>query len=273
MKLLAFDTSTEQMSIAVGVSGGVGAAADAAGWQVWRHQGEGGAQASAHLIDRAMALLAEAGLELAALDAICFGCGPGSFTGLRTACAVAQGLAYGVDLPVLPVDSLLALAEAARMAQCPDATEVQVLALLDARMDEIYTGRYHYRDSGPVASTGPATPAAGHWQVLAPAALVQPHDVAGLAKAALPDGPLLLAGNAMAVYAEAMQLDTQLPGVPRQHAVPLAEAMLRLAPDLLAVGAAVAAAQALPVYVRDKVAQTTAERMALKHVPSPATGS
>ncbi|MBC7471527.1 MAG: tRNA (adenosine(37)-N6)-threonylcarbamoyltransferase complex dimerization subunit type 1 TsaB, partial [Ramlibacter sp.] len=77
MKLLAFDTSTETMSIAV-----------ADGARLWRHSGTGGAQASSTLIPAIQALLAEAGLGLRQLDAIAFGHGPGSFTGLRTACSV-----------------------------------------------------------------------------------------------------------------------------------------------------------------------------------------
>ena len=84
MKLLAFDTSTEIMSIAV--------AHDA---QLWQHTGAGGAQASSTLIPAIQALMAQAGLRLEQLDAIVFGRGPGSFTGLRTACSVAQGLAFG----------------------------------------------------------------------------------------------------------------------------------------------------------------------------------
>ena len=98
MKLLAFDTSTESMSIAVGD-----------GVRVWEHTGAGGAKASATLIPAILALLQEAGLALRQLDAIAFGRGPGSFTGLRTACSVAQGLAFGAAVKVLPVDTLHAL--------------------------------------------------------------------------------------------------------------------------------------------------------------------
>lgn len=98
--LLAFDTSTEQLSVAVqrGRDG-----------QRFAHTGAGGAQASATLIPTVQALLAQAGLALGELQAIVFGRGPGSFTGLRTACSVAQGLAWGAGLPVLPVDTLLAV--------------------------------------------------------------------------------------------------------------------------------------------------------------------
>ena len=120
MKLLAFDTSTDHISIALtcpvdGVA------------QVWQHDGAGGALASGSLIPAIEALMAQAGLRYAALDAIAFGQGPGSFTGLRTACAVAQGLAFGAGIPVLPVDTLLMLAEQARCAHFDTAASVRVL--------------------------------------------------------------------------------------------------------------------------------------------------
>ena len=100
MNLLAFDTSTETLSIAV-----------QRGAHVLAHEAAGGAQASAALIPQALALLAQAQLAVADLHAIAFGRGPGAFTGLRAACAVAQGLAWGAGVPVLPIDTLLAMAE------------------------------------------------------------------------------------------------------------------------------------------------------------------
>ena len=129
MKLLAFDTSTEMLSIAV-------SAGPASG--VLEHTAAGGAQASAALIPAIQDLLARAGLELRALDAIAFGRGPGSFTGLRTAAAVAQGLGFGAGVPVLPIDTLLAVAEEAHGA----TGATQVVAVLDARMDEVYVAAY-----------------------------------------------------------------------------------------------------------------------------------
>ena len=123
MNLLAIDTSTERLSIAV-----------QRGTRQWQHEGVGGRHSSTALIPESLKLLAAAELRLHELDAIVFGRGPGSFTGLRTACSVAQGLALGADLQVLPLDTLLAVAEQARMAH---GTE-QVLALLDARMGQVY---------------------------------------------------------------------------------------------------------------------------------------
>ena len=142
-RLLAFDTSTEQLAIAV---------AGPAGERTLLLPG--GAQASAALLPAVHRLLAEAGLRLQDLDAIAFGQGPGAFTGLRTSCAVAQGLGFGLDRPLLPLDSLLLVAEDAR-AQHPGDDDVVVV--MDARMDEIYGGRYRWDGS--------------RWQVLAAPAL------------------------------------------------------------------------------------------------------
>ena len=248
MKLLAFDTSTEVMSIAVCRS-------DGAQVRQWLHTGAGGAQASGGLIAGVMDLLAQAGLELGQLDAICFGAGPGSFTGLRTACSVAQGFAFGAGVPVLPVDTLLAVAEEARGARRSDVANIanvanvvalRITALLDARMDEMYVASYDYLD--------------GQWSIVAPSHLVRPEAFQAPGAGA---GAQLLAGNVWAAYGERL-----LPGIPAglQHlsALPTAAAMLRLAPALLAAGKAVRAEHALPAYIRDKVAKTTAERMAEK---------
>ena len=237
MNLLAFDTSTDALSMAVSrpVDGEV---------RVWHSSGPGGAQASSSLIGGLMDLLHQADLRLAGLDAICFGSGPGSFTGLRTACSVAQGLAFGADVPVLPVPSLLAVAQAARADAAPQATHGQVTALLDARMEEIYAATYAF--------------AGDQWTVLQAPCLVAPPDLAHWALPSPTDGSWYAwAGNALGLYADQL---TCPPGVPGVAALPTAQAMLQLAPALLAAGQAVPAREALPLYVRDKVAKTTAER-------------
>jgi tRNA threonylcarbamoyladenosine biosynthesis protein TsaB len=253
MKLLAFDTSTEVMSIAV-------ACTNSGNTRLWQHTGPGGAQASTGLIAAVMDLLQQADLKLGELDAICFGSGPGSFTGLRTACAVAQGLAFGAGVPVLPVNSLLAVAEDARFTQLPQAQALCITALLDARMDEMYAATFAYL--------------AGHWREVQGAALVKPEDLAPSASA---DGSVpVMAGNVFAMYGARIPpfVPSQSTSVPhaslRLQAGPTAAAMLRLAPQLLAAGAAVAAQDALPLYVRDKVAQTTAERAAIKEAQTAA---
>lgn len=250
---LAFDTSTDVLSLAV-----------SRGERVWTQTLPGGAQASTGLIPAVLALLAEADMPLASLDAIVFGRGPGSFTGLRTACAVAQGLAFGAHVPVLPVDTLLAVAEEARWSQvqagaiAPNAA-LTVLALLDARMDEVYSAAYLWQPSPDSAH--------GHWQAASQLQVGAPGHiwVADARHAALilhSGHRLLLAGNAFAAYGERLPSDWLQ--VMRCEALPTAAALLRLAPRLWALGQAVSAEQAMPLYKRDKVANTTAEREATK---------
>jgi tRNA threonylcarbamoyladenosine biosynthesis protein TsaB len=222
LKLLAFDTSTEALSVAV-----------RRGDRLLEHSGIGGAQSSTTLIPLIQQLLAEAGLALAELDAIAFGRGPGSFTGLRTACSVAQGLGFGAGLRLLPIDTLHAMAEEARHR----FGAMRVVAVLDARMDQVYAARYEL---------GNAASPAGEAELLAPEEVEVPSGWA-------------LAGNAFAAYGERLSA-----AVARHEVLPTAAAMLRLAPQLLAAGRTVAPAEAWPLYVRDKVAQTTAERAALK---------
>ncbi|MDR2990566.1 MAG: tRNA (adenosine(37)-N6)-threonylcarbamoyltransferase complex dimerization subunit type 1 TsaB [Burkholderiaceae bacterium] len=242
MNLLAFDTSTERISAAV-----------QRGDVRWRYDGAGGPNASAALIPALLDLLVQASLTLADLDALVFGRGPGSFTGLRTACAVAQGLAFGAALPVLPVDTLLAVAEDARRKSAPHGA-ARVLALLDARMDQVYAAAYVWADG--------AWQAASSMTVGAPEALALP--------AAEPlDGaqPVdwVLAGNIFNSSADyAGRLPPPLRALPRIDARPTADALLVLAPARLAQGLAVAAHDALPLYIRDRVALTTAERSAAR---------
>ena len=243
MNLLAFDTSTDALSIAVSTSDGGPGHQN----QVWHSSGPGGAQASGSLIGSVMDLLRQADLRLAELDAICFGSGPGSFTGLRTACSVAQGMAFGANVPVLPVPSLLALAQAARMDAAPHAQQGQITALLDARMDEMYAATYGFDGA--------------RWTTLQTPCLVAPEDLAHWALAPPASGWHAWAGNVFGVYAERLRCPNTLACV---NALPTAVAMLQLAPALLAAGHAVPASQALPLYVRDKVAKTTVERAAEK---------
>lgn len=245
LRLLAIETSTDALSVALG-SGEPGA-------PVWQRSGPGGAQSSGTLLPMVRSVLDEAAWSLDTLTAVVFGRGPGSFTGLRTACSVAQGLAYGVQglgraggLPVLPVDTLLALAEEARQAQTDAGLAVPgvIVSLLDARMGEIYVAPYASHAGGP-ADLAP----------LAPPRLCTPADLQAYLQDLAP-GERLLAGN---VFDSS---DTALTHVSGQRlaALPTATALLRLAPGLMAAGHAVAAQDALPLYVRDQVAQTTAER-------------
>lgn len=229
MKLLAFDTSTE--ALAVGL---------AAGGRHWLRLEAGGARSSAALLPAVHALLAEAGLALPELDAIAFGRGPGAFTGLRTSCAVAQGLALGLGRPVLPLDSLLIVAEDARDQGGGD----DIAVVVDARMDEAYAGRYRHDGA--------------RWQVLqAPALYTLPALAAAWAEA-----PPCVAGNGLAAFGERLGLPAATRRVLAEHE--RAGALLRLAQAAMQAGEGIDAADALPLYLRDKVALTTAEREAVR---------
>jgi tRNA threonylcarbamoyladenosine biosynthesis protein TsaB len=207
---------------------------------VWTHDAAGGAQASAALIPAILGLLARAGVALRELDAIAFGRGPGAFTGLRTACSVAQGLAFGANKPVLAIDTLLAVAEDARAGR----EALRVWVAMDARMDEVYAAQYEFAAGAWVVLDAPmlTTPASlnERWQMRAP------RVVAGSALNAF--GARLLAGDAERA----------------PDASPRAAALPPLARALWDQGKAVDAACALPVYLRDKVAQTTLEREAVR---------
>ena len=235
LKFLAFDTSTDRLSVAV-----------TDGVRVWQHSSPGGALASTTLIPAILGLLADSNMALGDMDAVVFGRGPGSFSGLRTACAVAQGLAFGANqgagIAVLPVDTLMAVAEEARFQQhgtaVGGAKPITITALLDARMDEMYVQSYEF--------------SSGRCRLVGDCKLIRPENL-------VPE-PLtqLLAGNVFGVYAG--RLPVGLAGLACVQAYPTAAALLRLAPALAAAGQCIDAAQALPLYVRDKVAQTIEER-------------
>ena len=220
--LLAVDSATDTMALALVTPG-----------QTAVFEAPGGAQASARMLPEIKALLAGAGRQMADLDAIAFGQGPGAFTGLRTACAVAQGLAFGLDRPVLAIDSLMLVAEDARAQGAGD----DVWVAMDARIGEIYAARYRWVD--------------GAWTVAEAPALYKPE-----ALAAHWGQPAAAAGSALTEYAAALG---ELPRAWPQ-ARSRAHALAALAQAAWQRGEGRDAAEALPVYVRDKVALTTAER-------------
>ena len=227
MKLIAIEASTETLSLAVQSAG-----------ESRECVMQGGANASAQMLASLLKLMAEMGINFSQLDAVVWGRGPGSFTGLRTACSVAQGIGFAHDLPLLGVDTLAACAQEASRTTSP--VETWVVAL-DARMNEVYLTRYTPNGWGePSEETG------AHFD------LIRPQDVR------LEEHETLI-GNAAAAYPELAS---------RTHksvfALPTARAMLELAPELLKQGRAVAAENALPLYVRNKVALTTAEREQIK---------
>lgn len=229
MNLLAFDTSTDTLFIAL-----------QRGTALWQHQAAGGANSSATLLPSIQQGLQALDLQFADLDAIVFGRGPGSFTGLRTVCAIAQGLALGAGKPLLPVDTLLAVAEEAREQH----GLTDVMAVLDARMSEVYHAGYRWAE--------------GLWHATHALGLCAPEALQ------VPEG-LSVVGNAQAAYAERLA-----PQAAHRVALPTATALLRLAPRLMADGHLVDASYALPLYIRDKVALTTAEREAARAASQPA---
>jgi tRNA threonylcarbamoyladenosine biosynthesis protein TsaB len=226
-RLLAIDSATERLTVAL-----------VAGDQQWTAEEEGGARASLRLLPLAFELLERAGLAASQLDAVAFGRGPGAFTGLRAACAAAQGLALGIGCPVLPLDSLLLVAEDA-LAQHVEAAPGLWVAV-DARMDEVYAGAYRH--------TG------GAWQVVVEPAL---WTLSALAAAWDAAPPHLVAGSAVTAFAGRLPFGE---AVCVAQSRDRAAALARLARAAWAQGAAVDAADALPLYLRDKVALTTAER-------------
>ena len=245
MRLLAIDSATERLALAAIDDGRMaGEAVVRADCRVDPLDLDGGAAASAQALPMLMALLQRLGWTFADLDAIAFGRGPGGFTGLRTACAVAQGLAWGQGIPVVPVDSLAIVAEdAARHAGL--AAGAVVWVAMDARMDEIYAGCY--RDGGDAG-----------WQPVVAPSLTTPEALHAVWREA---PPAVVAGSALAAFGE--RLDTgAAQRAPQEHG--RAAALGWLAAAGFARGDGVPADQALPVYLRDKVAQTTAEREAAK---------
>lgn len=218
MKILALDTSTEACSVALAIDGSV------------YDDAVLGQQHSSRILSMVDALLAEAGLRLNQLDAIAFGRGPGLFTGLRIGTGVVQGLAFGADLPVVPVSSLAAL------AQAQDA--IHVVTAVDARMSQVYWGVFRREAKGTLESIGEEC-------VTAPQSVPLP-----------PAGRWRGVGSGWDRYAEALakRLGARLESwVPERY--PRARDVAALAAVDLKRGQTVTPEQALPVYVRDQVAR------------------
>jgi tRNA threonylcarbamoyladenosine biosynthesis protein TsaB len=223
MNLLAIETATEVLSLAVGAGVAVHETTIAAG----QRQAE-------RILAEIEALLAGAGLRVGDLDGVAYGAGPGSFTGLRIACGVAQGIAAARGIPVLGVGTLAALAEGS------DAP--RVIACLDARMGEVYHAAFEKRD--------------GVLHEVTPPGLRRPDSVP------LPPGDGWTGcGQGFAAHRAALaaRLGARLAAV-QPDAAPSAAAILRLAAPRFAAGEGGDAATAAPVYLRERVALKTAER-------------
>ena len=261
LPVLALDTATE--TIAAGLHAG---AAD------FTLSAPGGALASTHLLPLLHTLLDRAGLQWRDLRALAYGQGPGAFTGLRTACAVAQGLGYGIGCRLLPLDSLLIVAEDARVQADAAADGFDVAVAMDARMDEAYAARYRWRADRQAdrQADWQGDWQGGHWQVLqAPALYTLPALILAWS---VSSAPAVLAGSALAAFGPRLLLPPGWQRVEEEHDRPAA--LLRLARRAAQSGAGVDPADALPLYLRDKVALTTAERAAVKALatapPTPA---
>lgn len=223
VNILAFDTSTEYLSLAL-----------MKGDRTYTIDLLAGQTHSQIILPQIQTLLDAAGLQLKDLQGIAFGAGPGSFTGVRIAAGVAQGLGFGANLPVVGVCTLLALAEAS-------ATN-KVIACLDARMGEVYHAVYERL--------------AGEWQTVVEPGLYKPEaspTIEGIGWTCVGSGWQTYTEQLNAVYAK--QLQSMQPQL-----LPTASAILRLALPIFVNGAAKPASEAMPIYIRNRVALKTTER-------------
>jgi tRNA threonylcarbamoyladenosine biosynthesis protein TsaB len=218
MRFAAIETSTEWCSVAVSVDGEIAAAE--------RRAGNRHSEMALPMLEE---LFKKTNTKAGTLDAIAFGSGPGSFTGLRIACGLAQGLALARNLPVLGIPTLEALAE--------EAGAARVVACLDARMSEVYYAALEKRG--------------GRWHEVVPLQCVAPD-----AAPPPPGDGWVGCGSGFAAFPAFLQ--NKVTAV-RPEIHPSALAVARLAAPRLAAGEGVDAAAAAPLYVRDKVAFTSEE--------------
>ncbi len=224
--LLAIETSTEMASVALLSQTGL----------IYREL-SGVKTHSQGILPAIQDILTQEKMSLQDCNAIAFGCGPGAFTGVRTACGIVQGLAFGADLPILPIVSLHAMAQAA-FEMHPDT---DFICVLDARMGEVYWAHYRYANQG--------------WQQISPPALALLEQVLAYAES---HADVLALGNGInSAMHERYQVVVVMP-----HAAQVAQlAMLDFS-----AGKQLPAESAQPLYLRNKIALTTAERMQLKVV-------
>jgi tRNA threonylcarbamoyladenosine biosynthesis protein TsaB len=223
MKILALDTATEACSVALGLGERV--------LERYLELDRGHAERLLPMIDE---LLAESGVTLASLDAIAFGRGPGAFTGVRMAASVAQGLAFGAGIGVIPVSDLAAVAQQAAELQ-PEAS--RVLVVNDARMREVYWAEF---------------------RVEALVALQGAEHVGAAASVPVPDGAAVAwvaAGRGLAAYPELAERCRAQGASLHTRLLPRAREILKLARPAAAAGQVLPPELALPVYVRDRVAE------------------
>ena len=226
MRILAIDTSTETCAVALG---------DGLAWD--ERSVVAGHRHSELLLPMIRSLLDDHDASLEQLDGVAFGAGPGAFTGLRIACGVAQGLALGTGLPLIGVSTLEALAETARQQLAAG----RVIAALDARAQEVYVAAYRHDGARWREAVAPA--------VIGPAAVI------------LPDGGGWTGvGSGFAAYPVLRERCLPLLAFCAPALLPTATAIGTLALPRFAAGEGVAARDAAPIYLRHKVALTSAER-------------
>ena len=222
MNLLALDTSTEFLSLALQL-----------GDKSFSHFQHAGQAASQLVLPQIQALLDSANIKLSDLDGIAFGAGPGAFTGVRVACGVAQGLGFGANIPVVGVNTLLALAQA--------SGQERVITCLDARMGEIYHAAFAREN--------------GEWIEQSATIVCKPEAALVL------DGSWVGVGSGWAIYIEILsKIYAQNLSQVLANITPTAEAILQLAQPIFAAGKAKPASEAAPIYIRNRVALTTLER-------------
>ncbi|MDQ5911057.1 MAG: tRNA threonylcarbamoyladenosine biosynthesis protein TsaB [Pseudomonadota bacterium] len=217
MKFLALETATEACSAAVWIDGAV-----------WERYEQAPRRHAALILPMIEAVLAEAELTMNQLDAVAVGRGPGAFTGVRIAIGIAQGLAFAADVPVVPVSTLAALA----LGAARETGQTRIATALDARMGEVYWGTW--------SVSGETVESVGDERVCAPA----------LVNGA--PGPWFGAGSGWLAYADALSQRLTVNGWLGDR-YPQAGDVARLAADPARRGEWVAAEQALPVYLRDRV--------------------
>ena len=241
-RILAIDTSSAWCSVALSVNDGVERIAE-------RHEllGPG---ASQHLLPWITELLQQEGMTLRDLDAVAVGIGPGAFTGVRLAVAVVQGLALATHLPVAPVASLDAIAASAidhPLIQAMDDGKHQFTVAIDARMGEVYWANYSVMKAAQAGNDNTALP-----ERVGDIQLSKPEDI----EMSLSEGVF---GSAVTQYP--IHFEQHLPSSQLDGALGVsASGVLRCAKAMLAKGQLIAVDQLEPLYIRNKVALTSAER-------------
>lgn len=242
MTILAIDTSTQWCSVALVNAKGVSAHGGEAPFSLVRHENLG-PESSQYALDWVEALLDEAKLDFRDLEAIAVGIGPGAFTGIRIGVGIGQGMALGGDLPCVPIVCLDAVAlEGICSLQIP--LGVHLLVAVDARMNEVYWANYEVAENGLPVRLGDIY-------------LSAPENIE------VPSTDFYLLGNAVTAYPDNMTRFTALAIDIDAEVVPHARSIAVLGLDALQKGLQVGAMDLQPIYIRDKVAQTIAERAAM----------